>query len=923
MQFIILRRFSLIICFTSILFSNITGDLRLCLIRVSFQTDDIEGTTGDGKFLLAEQGYDCGDYTIDRPPHNKNYFQSQLKAVNSYYNNVSYEKFGIDLANSTVYPEGENDSYLLSNYMSYYNPYNQDTINPEKRITELFNDAIKKAYDVDQVEFSNYDLIVVIHAGIGQDFSLPFLDPSPEDIPSTFIDNNMIIDNLGNNYISVGQHQIYKGIILPETQNHILFDISESMFSDAQDPCEYQYALTGTFALMIGFAVGLPPLWNIETGESGVGIFGLMDQGSNNGRGIIVAPPVLWTRIYAGWESPIVASFENIYELLPRSENQAIKIPINDMEYFLIENRDNTIRDGISLDSMRYKIYEDNNYTNYPSYVELLFDSTGINKDENGVIISVPNYDIALPASGLLIWHIDDNIINAGINNFSINSNLNHLGIDLEEADGAQDIGYQSIYIFNDPSAGYFGDIWFTKNKEYQRANPNIDGLKFNNFTYPNTKANDGSDTHIDIEIANGTSNSLNISVNNNFIYSGFPDSTSFLRMVFDINNDDKNELFGGKDSIWFATQDNIMNRNYFHNLESSDASISFKKYPDYNQIDIAEHNSNSTKITTYHYFFNSNTFQSISEIYLDSLIFLVYSHNDDTIKTFSYDEWDLHTKRVFSSKYNYGLDLGNSGISVTDFDGITKEWNNFTFNYLAGIDLDMDANLDVIALDTSGSLYGFNSDLILLAGFPLNVSLQKPILARDLFGDNNPEIIAKSIDSTSIYIFDSKGNIKYQIASNKNDDLVSVNNLFDKNVILTRYSIYMFNDQTNPNGNHWPYEHGKLGMDRFIDLEFEFSNSADNSHIRSYIYPNPIREQFGIIRVETVLAEKIEVKLYDIAGYYIKSWEKNLIQSGNQINEWVWDVSDIESGVYFANVFIKDRNDRIETNIIKIAVMK
>ena len=92
MQFIILRRFSLIICFTSILFSNITGDLRLCLIRVSFQTDDIEGTTGDGKFLLTEQGYDCGDYTIDRPPHNKNYFESQLKAVNSYYNNVSYEK---------------------------------------------------------------------------------------------------------------------------------------------------------------------------------------------------------------------------------------------------------------------------------------------------------------------------------------------------------------------------------------------------------------------------------------------------------------------------------------------------------------------------------------------------------------------------------------------------------------------------------------------------------------------------------------------------------------------------------------------------------------------------------------------------------------------------------------------------------------
>ena len=36
-------------------------------------------------------------------------------------------------------------------------------------------------------------MIVIFHAGIGQDFSLPFLDPTPEDIPSTYIDNNMVI----------------------------------------------------------------------------------------------------------------------------------------------------------------------------------------------------------------------------------------------------------------------------------------------------------------------------------------------------------------------------------------------------------------------------------------------------------------------------------------------------------------------------------------------------------------------------------------------------------------------------------------------------------------------------------------------------------------------------------------------------------
>ena len=923
MRFLFLRRFFSIICFISFLFSDITGELRLCLIRVSFQVDDIEGTTGDGTFLLTSEGYDCGDYTIDKPPHNKSYFESQLKAVDSYYNKVSYEKFGIDIDNSTVYPSGQNDSYVLSRLMSYYNPYNQDTIDAEQRITNLFNDAILKAYEIDQIVYSDYDLIVIIHAGIGQDFSLPFLDPSPEDIPSTYIDNDMIFENLGTSYISVGEHQINNGIILPETQNHLLFDITESMFSDAQEPCEYQYGLTGTFALMIGFAVGLPPLWNIETGESGVGIFGLMDQGSNNGRGIIVAPPVAWTRIFAGWESPTVSSFGNTYELFPRAENQVIKTPINDSEYFLIENRDNTIHSGISLDSMRYKIYEDSDYNNYPPYIELLLDSTGINKDENGVITSVPNYDIALPASGLLIWHIDNNVINAGINNFSINADINLLGIDLEEADGAQDIGYQSIFPFNDPSSGYFGDMWFTTNKEYQRANPHIDGLKFNNDTYPSTNANDGSHSFIDVDIVSDTSKSLHISIDNTFIYPGFPDSIAFLRMIFDIDGDGKDEIIGGEDSLWFATEDNITNKNYFHSLESHDVNISFQEYSDYNQIDIAEYDNNSTKITTYHYFFNSNSFQSISENYLDSLVFMIYSDFDNSIKTYSYNEWDLHKKRIFSSKYSYGIDLGNSGISVTNFDGLIKKWNNITFDYISGIDLDMDANVDVLALDTSGMLYGLNSDLILLSGFPIEIPLQQPILARDLFGNDSPEIIAKSSDSTCLYIFDSKGNIQYQMASNKEDDLVSVNNLFNKNVILTRSSIYSFNDQTDVDGNQWPYEHGKWGRDRDIKLDYTYNNVTENYHIRSYVYPNPIREQFGTIRVETVLAEDIEVKLYDLAGYHIKTWNTDIMQSGNQINEWIWDVSDIESGVYFANVIIKANGNKAETNIIKIAVMK
>ena len=129
--------------------------------------------------------------SIDPPPHDYDYFLSQIDAVNEYFQNVSYGKFGIDLEQSSIFPNSLNGDYELSNTMGYYNPYDNPSIQ-EERLVELFKDTIEKSYEEDSIEFSDYDLVVIFHAGIGQDFSLPFLDPTPEDIPSTFIDSEMI-----------------------------------------------------------------------------------------------------------------------------------------------------------------------------------------------------------------------------------------------------------------------------------------------------------------------------------------------------------------------------------------------------------------------------------------------------------------------------------------------------------------------------------------------------------------------------------------------------------------------------------------------------------------------------------------------------------------------------------------------------------
>lgn len=922
MRTCLLCRSILLICLSALSNAALNDSLRVCGIRVAFQEDDFASTTGNGKFLLESDGIDCDTYTLDPPPHDRGYFESQLAAVHSYFDAVSYGKFGINLEGSHVYPAVVNESYTLSQPMNYYNPYNEYDIQ-EKRLTELFRDAVTEAYTMDQINFSSYDLVVVFHAGIGQDFSLPFLDPTPEDIPSTYVDQAMIQDHLGVSSISFNGSEIEHGILLPESQNHLLFDIAQSMFSGVSEPCEYQYGLTGTFALMIGFAVGLPPLWNIETGESGIGIFGLMDQGSNNGRGIVPSPPTPWTRMYAGWESPTYADFGTAIKLASRNENQLVHISINESEYFLIENRDNTVRDGISLDSIRYLMGENSGANEYPPYIEVLQDSTGIEKNENGVVISVPNYDIGLPASGLLIWHIDETIIYAGLNDYSVNSNLSRLGVDLEEADGAQDIGFPSIFMFNDPTAGYFGDVWFKGNSQYELANPGMEGMspEFGPFTHPSTAANDGSSTFIRIGDISRASDTMSFTVSNSYVLDGYPDSSLHLVTVVDIDGDGDNDILGGKDSLFIGLVDSTIIRTYFHNLSSNDFSMGFIIQQDHTLIDIFEFFQDSVHHYRYDYYSPSNSSSLLYHEGIDSLVFPVGDSDFSSVEWKSQSQWNTHSKRVFASPNNFGIDLNTSGITVDDFGSPILKWTTTTFHYIAGIDLDLDASADLLALDENGVLYAFNSDLILMSGFPIKFELQAPVLVRNLFNDANPEIVAKAVDSSTMYIFDSQGNIQHRIATHKNDPLIALGELNGQNSVLTQSTIYQFGPASETKGNEWSFEHGHPGRTRALDLDYTFDESHSRILTRCYSYPNPIREGLGTLRVETVGSKKVNITIYDLAGFYIRSFNADLFQTGHQFSEWVWDVTGVEPGVYFAHV-VASGEQGTETRIIKVAVI-
>ena len=884
------------------------GLVRVAAIRISFQEDNNPGTTGNGSFLYSAPIDTCGKYTIDPVPHDRSYFESQLLAVSNYFKSVSYNKFGIDMDNSMVYPISEEGSYVLSNQMNYYHPFNQEEIHDE-RITELFRDAIDIAYTTDSINFSLYDHIVIFHAGIGQDFSLPFLDPTPEDIPSTFVDKEMLDKYLGGS-IEISNSVIDQGIILPETQNHLFFEDSENIFLNAEEPCDYQYGLTGTFALMLGFAIGLPPLWDTETGQSGIGIFGLMDQGSNNGRGLIPAPPDAWTRKHIGWEYSTRIIPPASINLPSRSENNIIEIPINDDEYFLIENRTNWYRDKMYIDSTRYNIYENSN--RYPPFVEILFDSVLIDQDDNGVVTNVYNYDLGLPSSGILIWHIDEVNIDRGINNYSINNDRLNRGVDLEESDGAQDIGFPSIFLFSDPSAGYFGDMWFKGNPEYERSNPSMDGLspEFSHFSYPSTVSNSGSASFITIDNIGHQSDTMHFNVYNSLLADGFPDSSLHIRLVYDLDNNGLMDIIGGVNNLWIAEEGNLLNKQYFYSTINNIYDISIRLFNNSNQLVILEKDD----IASYVNFYKKNSsLGNLEYVFSDTLEMLDAVFINNNSNTLIYKET---TDLFFNTAYSINNDGSTDSISG--------------YPLLSISDLDLDGQSEYLVVknynqNTSLSHIGtlevrnINSN-VMVSGFPVDsISNQYPALIKDLYGDEHPEIIVKN-KNDEIIIINWKGEIEYNLVND--GSLICLAEYQDKNAIITSSSIWLFDEVSENRGNQWATKNHDFGNSRTLQLhipETPHQNTLIDKN-KTYAYPNPAYNEKVNFRIAVESAEKIDIMIYDVAGYFIHKINfMNPIMG--MIEEKVWNVDQIEPGVYFANITAWS-GDTSETEILKVVIL-
>ena len=458
--------------------------LRICAIRVEFASvPDPSGISGNrGRFDLRDKR---NEIPIDPPPHDRKYFTRHMEALAYYYEAMSYGHLRIE---STVFPLENDVAYVLPN-IGDYNPgggvYTWDLDGLEL----FFRDAIAIADQDPELDFREFDAVVVFHAG--SDWQNDIYGDSPYDIPSYFI------SLAGSIAVEDSTYFVVDGSVVPETTT--------------QDG--YYNGINGVLAHEVGHQLGLPDLYDTYSGASVVGYWCLMDYGS--GVGVVVEDPIsaeayyvsgilpaslsAWSKEFLGWAVPDTVVGEGTYTLEATElqgefpNREMVAIPINSYEYYLVENRQADL-DG-----------------NDSAYV-----LTDPSEDSTGVIIGPADgdgnysyeFDFILPGSGLLIWHVDGAWVDWLGPYDLINAYPGRRGVTLEEADGIPDLGdYNSFYFLGGPD-----DPFRLGNND-----------RFADDTYPNSRSNTGCHSHIVVDGIGESGLSMDLHVSYSWSRRGFP----------------------------------------------------------------------------------------------------------------------------------------------------------------------------------------------------------------------------------------------------------------------------------------------------------------------------------------------------------------------------------------------------------------
>ncbi|MCH8523341.1 MAG: T9SS type A sorting domain-containing protein [Balneolales bacterium] len=498
------------------------GSVHIVAVMVEFQPDENRFTSGNGTFNPDFLNRD--DITIDPLPHDRGYFEAHLQFVKNYFERVSGNRLEITYE---VLPE----IVTVPEEMAAYSPLGEDNSENFKLAffaRDVWEEVDRKGLLAGRTLDPDRTMYIAFHAGVGRDLELigTTLFKTPQDIPSVFLSQNSLrrlFENPVFDGFNVNGNVIRNTAILPETQSRPGENIIGEEFV-------IELSINGILTATIGSFLGLPDLFNTETGASGIGRFGLMDgAGFFSYFGLFPPEPSAWEKAWLGWVTPFditdeVAASGTVTLRAPtrNGTGTVAKLPISSDEYFLVENR---IRDpfeeGLTL---TIRTPDGTLETVTISREETRFSHNDLSRIGEivppGVLVDVSHFDWSLPGGldagedrqigteddrflngGILIWHIDDQIIRSKIDDNAINNNPLRKGVKLVEADAAQDIGRPAGGVTQYAQGAPF-DFWWSGNdftvitQSGQRII--LYQNRFADDTRPNNRSNSGSRTYFE-----------------------------------------------------------------------------------------------------------------------------------------------------------------------------------------------------------------------------------------------------------------------------------------------------------------------------------------------------------------------------------------------------------------------------------------
>ncbi len=476
-----------------------TKILRILAIRVEFQEEvpDDPLTTGNGLFDMRsqEEYFEQEGHLIDPSPHDTLFFKKHMLALHNYWWTVSEGRLALE---GDVFPRSETLAYRLPYPMAHYGAPDSSLAGKVEMLRQFFHDSFDLAdsfsvygdAQVYHIDFSQYDCFVIFHAGSDLQSDLgPLVNPTPGDLFSGFI-------TLGDTvWVNGGTFPITEGTFMPETRS--------------QD--NRVTALNGLFAHEFGHQLGLPDLYNSETFTTQVGDFALMDNNAQNVgvdvgysvfvSGVLPVYPCAWSRAFLGLAEPVEITSQTDIGLFAAEMStdglQVIRIPISPEEYFLLENRQQDL-DGDHLSALRAD-----------SATNVVLGPVDAQRIYNR------EYDWLLPGSGILIWHVYEEVAyfdfdSDGLNNFwdndlQVDKNMRFLT--LVEADGIIDFG------------GDYYTGFGRKEDMFRRGN----NTALTPYTFPSSKSRGGSDTHIWITDIGLADTLMTLDISRDWVQYGFP----------------------------------------------------------------------------------------------------------------------------------------------------------------------------------------------------------------------------------------------------------------------------------------------------------------------------------------------------------------------------------------------------------------